>query len=85
MKYLMIGRSSKNPNKVDSDDLRVDIMFMNICKNSALEGSSFWNGERFQRVSMKLIFPIFHFNEYHTVWSMRNDINLSSLYLIIPF
>ncbi len=71
--------------KIDSHHIRIDFIFVDIHKCGSFERSSFHNPKCIKRMSMVLVLSITDFYKYKkiTIWS--NDINFSSLNLVISF
>lgn len=73
-----------DPYKIDPHHIRVDFIFVRIHESSPLECSSLHHTECIEWVSMWLISTIAHLYKYKKIAISCDNIDLSSLDLIIP-
>lgn len=70
-------------NKIDSDFFKIDFIFVTIEHDRTFHCSTFCPCECIEWVTICLIFSIFHLDEYGEFSLSHNNIELSSLDLII--
>lgn len=72
-----------NPNTVDSDHFRIDFFLSTVDHRGSLERESFFVTEGIERVTVCLIFSIPHFKKHESHILSCDNIDLSSLDLIV--
>jgi hypothetical protein len=72
-----------DPNKVYTNEIEIESIFGYIEHDRPLEGSSFWESKSIKRMSMGIIGTVFYFDEYRDILASHDDIDLTSLDLII--
>jgi hypothetical protein len=72
-----------DPNKVDTDTIEVESTLRYIEHDRPLEGSSFWHAKCIKWVSVGFIGTVLDFDEYRKILASHDDIDLTSLDLIV--
>jgi hypothetical protein len=72
-----------DPDEVDAHRIGIDMMLVHIHECRPLQCSPLHDTEGIEWMSMTLIFPIAYFDEYHPFAITGDDIDLSSLDLIV--
>lgn len=72
-----------NPDEVDTDMIERESALRHIQHDRPLEGSSFWESKSIKWVSVRLIGTVFDFDEYREILASHDDVDLSSLDLVV--
>jgi hypothetical protein len=72
-----------DPDEVDAHRVRIDMVLMYIHEGCPFQCSTLHDTKSIERMPVTLIFPIAYFDEDHPLTITRDDIDLSSLDLIV--
>jgi hypothetical protein len=72
-----------DPDKIDPHHIRVDFVFMHVHEGSSLQCSSLHHSEGIEWVSVRLISTIAHFYKYKKIAISCDNVDLSSLDLVV--
>ncbi len=74
-----------NSNKINPYIIRVDFIFMTVKKYRPFQCMTFWWSHGVKWMTKILIFSVFHFEKNNLFVFFGDNINFSSLDLVIPF